>query len=146
MRRFGLVLALASAACVRTPAIFGADPLFTNAEQEAIWLAAQDWNRHTDADHKISLDLQTWPWLILKRAPVRDEMAGHCLRRIGERGYIELRPDLTLGKLHVATRHEFGHTLGMEHVHRGWMQSTIDEDVEWSFEDEVECRRVGACA
>jgi len=131
-----LVLGATLSGC-SVPLQFEIDSAFTADERTQIKAAADDWNRITGQDYKITFDGDSW--VIYKRQPP----ASNGLTLVAGRE-VWITPKPVGASVRTIARHEFGHALGLRHTAKGVMYAGWAED-EFSAEDLVECRRVGAC-
>ncbi len=131
------LLAILLLSC-RVPAAMHVDTAFGDSERFEMHRAAEKWNTIVAEDHQITLNGHEWT--VLRREPPGG-WNGWCDRT---EKLILIKPGLDAWWTYAVTLHEFGHALGLNHTSKGVMDTHVPT-IEFSDEDMVECKRVGAC-
>lgn len=133
---------------------FSLDPSFNAEEVALIRSGADDWNAKVLPDHRLIISLDG-PWQIHKQ---EDAIAGRCNSTSREiwimpedkvelwygAGIPHWNPVVRRITFHATIKHEFGHSLGLQHTKSGVMEQLTSTD-QFTQDDLDECRRVGSC-
>ncbi len=145
MRFWLAALLLVDAGCFSTDKVWHGSLSFSESERAQIGQGAGFLSYMTGASLVILWDDEVNANRSIVKESLDPGTIGLTTTFAGGKQKIAFDPSLRVYKMASVAAHEFGHSIGMDHVSEGVMSASAPNCIQWSPEDEAECKRAGWC-